>query len=97
VAAGGHVLPLHDHTVPRNWREKLPVTSTTEFVHRMGERMSANRVGHVCPVIHVLDDDIDPSNTSDVLWTLGIRKHPNLRQEHWPVPILPRYQCYTEQ
>ena len=22
---------------------------------------------------------------------------PNLRQEHWPVPILPWYLCYTEQ
>jgi hypothetical protein len=59
--------------------------------------MSANRVGHMCPVTYVLDDDIDPSNTSDVLWALGTRIHPNLRQEHWPVPILPWYQCYTEE
>ena len=82
-------------TVARNWREKLPQTSTTEFVHRIGELMSANRVGHMCPVTYVLDDDIDPSNTSDVLWALGTRIHPNLRQQHWPVPILPWYQCYT--
>ena len=46
---------------------------------------------------YVLDDDIDPSNTSDVLWALGTRIHPNLRQEHWPVPILPWYQCYSEE
>jgi 3-octaprenyl-4-hydroxybenzoate carboxy-lyase len=82
-------------TVPRNWRDELP-ESTTEFVHRIGELMSASRVGHMCPVTFVLDDDIDPSNTSDVLWALGTRVHPTLRQEHWPVPILPWYQCYTE-
>jgi hypothetical protein len=58
--------------------------------------MSANRVGHMCPVTYVLDDDIDPSNISDVLWALGTRIHPNLRQEHWPVTILPWYPCYTE-
>src|ERR1700732_2251278 len=84
-------------TVPRNWRDVLPQTSTTEFVHRVGELMSTSRVGHMCPVTYVLDDDIDPSNISDVLWALGTRIHPNLRQEHWPVPILPWYQCYTEQ
>jgi UbiD family decarboxylase len=84
-------------TVPRNWRDELPESSTTEFVHRIGELMSASRVGHMCPVTFVLDDDIDPSNTSDVLWALGTRVHPTLRQEHWPVPILPWYQCYTEE
>jgi 4-hydroxy-3-polyprenylbenzoate decarboxylase len=84
-------------TVPRNWSDELPDTSTTEFVHRIGELMSGNRVGHMCPVTYVLDDDIDPSNTSDVLWALGTRIHPNQRQEHWPVPILPWYQCYTEE
>jgi len=84
-------------TVPRQWRDALPATSTTEFVHRIGELMSTNRVGHMCPVSYVLDDDIDPSNTSDVLWALGTRIHPTLRQQHWPVPILPWYQCYSEQ
>src|SRR6476646_1494523 len=84
-------------TVPRHWRDVLPGTSTTEFVHRIGELMSTSRVGHMCPVSYVLDDDIDPSNTSDVLWALGTRTHPNQRQEDWEVPILPWYQCYTEQ
>ena len=83
-------------TVPRHWRDVLPGTSSSEFVHRIGELMSENRVGHMCPVTYVLDDDIDPTDNSDVLWALGTRIHPNLRQEHWPVPILPWYQCYTE-
>lgn len=45
----------------------------------------------------MLDDDIDPSNMSDVLWALGTRTHPHLRQEQWEAPILPWYQCYTEE
>ena len=45
----------------------------------------------------VVDDDIDPSDTSDVLWALGTRVHPSLRQEQWPVEILPWYVCYTEE
>ena len=84
-------------TVPRHWREVLPHTSTTEFVHRIGQAMSTNRVGHMCPTTYVLDDDIDPANTSDVLWALGTRIHPTGRQQHWEVPILPWYQCYTEE
>ena len=84
-------------TLPKVWRERLPAVTTTGIVHRIGELMSANRVGHMCPVTYVFDDDIDPSNISDVLWALGTRIHPNLRQEHWQVPILPWYQCYTEE
>jgi 4-hydroxy-3-polyprenylbenzoate decarboxylase len=84
-------------TVPRNWREALPRTETSEFVHRMGEIMSTNRVGRMCPVTYVFDDDIDPANLQDVLWALGTRVHPNLRQAQWPVTILPWYPCYSEQ
>jgi UbiD family decarboxylase len=84
-------------TIPSNWRDLLPRTETSEFVHRIGETMSASRVGRMCPVTFVLDDDIDPANLSDVLWALGTRIHPNLRQEHWPVTILPWYPCYTEE
>ena len=72
-------------TVPRNWRDVAPNTSTTDFVHRIGELMSTNRAGRMCPITYVLDDDIDPSNISDVLWALGTRIHPNFRQAHWPV------------
>jgi UbiD family decarboxylase len=84
-------------TVPRNWRDALPRTETSEFVHRIGEIMSTSRVGRMCPVTYVLDDDIDPSNISDVLWALGTRIHPNFRQEQWPVTILPWYPCYSEE
>jgi UbiD family decarboxylase len=84
-------------TVPRNWRQVMPGIETGELVHRIGQAMSASRVGRMCPVTYVLDDDIDPSSLSDVLWALGTRVHPNRRQESWEVTILPWYLCYTEQ
>src|SRR5581483_7182060 len=84
-------------TVPRNWREVLPDTTSAELTHRVGELMSNSRPGRMCPVTYVLDDDIDPSNIADVLWALGTRVHPDLRQERWSVEILPWYQCYTAQ
>lgn len=84
-------------TVPRSWRQVMPGVETGELVHRIGQAMSANRVGRMCPVTYVFDDDIDPSSLSDVLWALGTRVHPNRRQESWEVTILPWYLCYTEQ
>ncbi|BBX63615.1 UbiD-like decarboxylase [Mycobacterium saskatchewanense] len=84
-------------TVTQDWRDKLPHTSIAEFVHQIGLVMSTSRVGQMCPVTYVLDDDIDPSNTSDVLWALGTRIHPHRRQEVWPVTILPWYQCYSDE
>jgi UbiD family decarboxylase len=84
-------------TVPRDWRKTLPGVESSELVHRMGQAMSVSRVGRMCPATYVFDDDIDPSSISDVLWALGTRIHPNLRQESWEVPILPWYLCYSEQ
>jgi 4-hydroxy-3-polyprenylbenzoate decarboxylase len=84
-------------TVPEDWRSSLPGASTADFVHRIGEVMSQSRAGRLCPVTYVLDDDIDPSNNSDVLWALGTRIHPALRQDSWPGPIMPWYPCYTEE
>jgi 4-hydroxy-3-polyprenylbenzoate decarboxylase len=83
-------------TVPRNWRASLPNLQSNELIRRIGTVMSGNRVGRMCPVTFVLDDDIDPANVADVMWALGTRIHPNLRQEEWNCPILPWYMCYTE-
>lgn len=83
-------------TVPENWRDLLPGVDTAGFVHRIGEVLSPTRAGRNCPVTYVLDDDVDPSNDSDLLWALGTRVHPVNRQEHWDGPIMPWYECYLE-
>lgn len=83
-------------TVPGNWRDLLPGVDTAGFAHRIGEALSPTRAGRNCPVTYVLDDDVDPSNDSDLLWALGTRVHPVSRQEHWEGPIMPWYECYLE-
>lgn len=84
-------------TVPADWRELLPGVDTAEFTHRIGEVMTGTRAGRLCPVTYVLDDDIDPSNDSDLLWALGTRVHPAKRQESFEGNIMPWYQCYLEE
>lgn len=84
-------------TVPQNWRDALPGMDTARFVHRIGEVLNGNRVGRLSPVVYVLDDDVDPSNDSDLLWALGTRVHPYLRQEQWYGPIMPWYPCFLEE
>ncbi|MGW5253394.1 UbiD family decarboxylase [Streptomyces sp. NPDC004012] len=84
-------------TVPQNWREALPGMDTARFVHRIGEVLNGTRVGRLSPVVYVLDDDVDPSNDSDLLWALATRVHPSLRQEQWHGPIMPWYPCFLEE
>ncbi|MGW6954106.1 UbiD family decarboxylase [Streptomyces chartreusis] len=94
LAAACHWLVI---TVPANWREQLPGMDTAGFTHRIGEVMSTSRAGRLCPVTYVLDDDIDPSNETDLLWALGTRVHPVKRQESFEGPIMPWYPCYLEE
>ena len=48
-------------TVPRHWRDVLPETSTTEFVHRIGELMSTS------PVDHEIFDAINRARSSSAI------------------------------
>lgn len=84
-------------TVPAEWRKALPGIGTGDLAHRIGEVLTGLRAGRLCPVTYVLDDDIDPSNDSDLLWALGTRVHPVKRQESFEGRIMPWYQCYLEE
>ncbi|MET8212665.1 UbiD family decarboxylase [Streptomyces sp. NPDC005373] len=88
-----HILVV---TAPQDWRETLPEVSTAEFAHRVGAVLRANRVGPLCPVTYLLDDDIDPSVDGDLIWALGTRVHPTSRKKEWPGTVLPWYSNYTD-
>lgn len=62
----------------------------------IGEIMSASRVGRMCPVTCSMTIAIPPTSRMGSGHLLRTHMHPNLRQEHWPVTILPWYPCYTE-
>ena len=94
-------LPLAAHwsviTVPGNWRETLPGISPAEFAHRIADVVDASRAGRFASHVFVLDDDIDPTNDSDVLWALASRIHPVDRKEVRMGPIHAIELCYTDE
>lgn len=81
-------------TVPNNWRERLPNVSSEEFTKRIGEKIWNTKYGPNCPMIYVMDDDIDPTNYKDVLWGMATRVHPTRHRVESFGEILPLLNCY---
>ncbi|MFD8000389.1 UbiD family decarboxylase [Streptomyces mirabilis] len=82
-------------TVPADWRETLPGVTPEELARRVGEAVYTARLGAAIPQVFLLDDDIDPSDESDLLWALGTRVHPVDRKVVFEGPILSLLTCYT--
>lgn len=82
-------------TVAASWRERLPGVDSAELAHRVGQVLDGTHSGRLASQVFVLDDDIDPSDESDLMWALATRVHPSLRREEWLGPILPLVACYT--
>ncbi|WP_408617817.1 UbiD family decarboxylase [Celerinatantimonas sp. YJH-8] len=84
-------------TVPANWREQLPGVNSEAFCKKIAETIWNTKFGSICPIIYVLDDDIDPSNPHDYLWAVATRCHPTKRHVIDYGPILPLLACYTDE
>lgn len=84
-------------TVPSDWREKLPNTSSEAFTKKVADIIWNTKFGATMPVIYVLDDDIDPTNVADYLWAIPTRSHPAKRQIVERGDILPLLACYTDE
>ncbi|MFM2486436.1 UbiD family decarboxylase [Celerinatantimonas yamalensis] len=84
-------------TVPANWREQLPNTTSLELTEQIAKRIWNTKYGPNCPMIFVLDDDIDPTDSKDFLWALATRMHPTSRRIESVGPILPLLACYKEE
>ena len=79
--------PLNSHTGIRigrrgstrrrkSQRRRQRLTGTRTSSLNISEAKFNKRRRRMCPVTYLLDDDIDPSNTSDVLWGAGY-PHPS--------------------
>jgi UbiD family decarboxylase len=62
-------------TVPRDWRDELSC-SDAELIELVGETVFATRVGACIPKVLVMHDDIDPTDTAEVVWAFATRCHP---------------------
>ncbi|WP_416904736.1 UbiD family decarboxylase [Micromonospora echinospora] len=83
-------------TVAADWRERLPHTGTGELCDRIGEVVWASKFGFTVPKLFVLDDDVDPADTGELLWALGTRQHPVDRSAVSVGEILPILACYSD-
>jgi 4-hydroxy-3-polyprenylbenzoate decarboxylase len=84
-------------TVPENWREHLPNTSTDDFARRIGEVIYAlPKEGVMLPKVFVLDDDVDPTDLAELTWAIATRIHPTSRRIVFQAAILRLLTCYTD-
>ncbi len=62
-------------TVPRNWRDQSGL-DTASLCQRIGECLFQKHVGSGMVKVLVMEDDIDPTNTNEVVWAFATRSHP---------------------
>lgn len=63
-------------TLPRDWR-LITGNQADEICRRIGSHVfDHSKFGAVIPKIIVLNDDVDASNTSEVVWAFATRCHP---------------------
>ncbi|MEU6381791.1 UbiD family decarboxylase [Streptomyces sp. NPDC046909] len=90
--AASHMLVV---SVASDWRDKLPGVSTEELTQRIADVVSAHRIAFHIPRTFVLDDDVDASNTAELMWALATRVHPTGRRIVTEGLVLPLLRVYT--
>ena len=67
-------------TVSRNWRDKTGKTGA-EFCRAIGEHLLKGKAGGGLPKYLIMNDDIDATNTAEVVWAFATRNHPGSQGE----------------
>jgi UbiD family decarboxylase len=63
-------------TVPRDWRRRTGIEKTTALCEKIGKTVFTTKAGAVVPKIIVLNDDVDPTDTNELVWAFATRCHP---------------------
>jgi UbiD family decarboxylase len=61
-------------TIPKNWKEMLNC-NMNEFMKKIGDAIYSCKGSFLSPKIIVVNDDIDPTDTSQVVWAFASRNH----------------------
>ncbi|MBF2028719.1 MAG: UbiD family decarboxylase [Oscillatoriales cyanobacterium C42_A2020_001] len=67
--------------IERNWRLLIPNTSSAELCQRLGEALFQTKAGMGTPKYIVVNDDIDITNTKEVVWAFATRNYPGSKGE----------------
>jgi 4-hydroxy-3-polyprenylbenzoate decarboxylase len=81
-------------TVPPEWRSRSGAESGEAFCRKIGEILFATKAGTNLSKVIVSPDDIDPSNTRELVWAFATRCHPtigNVTFDHGAAPSLIAY------
>ncbi|MBW4579889.1 MAG: UbiD family decarboxylase [Tildeniella nuda ZEHNDER 1965/U140] len=65
----------------RNWRQQMPNTSASELCYKLGEVLFKTKAGMGTPKYIVVNDDIDITNTQEVVWAFATRNYPGSKGE----------------
>lgn len=65
----------------RNWKQQLPNVSATELCQKLGKVLFQTKAGMGTPKYLVVNDDIDITNTREVVWAFATRNYPGSRGE----------------
>jgi UbiD family decarboxylase len=70
-------------TLPRAWRQQTGSTAE-ELCRRIGTHVfEKSKYGAVIPKVLVMNDDIDATNTAEVVWAFATRCHPGSGEIHF--------------
>ncbi len=82
-------------TVPADWRKDFSTPfrgepTSHDLVRRIGDEFFHSRAGVNLATLLVTYDDIDPSDTGEMLWSVATRTHPSHAMTFFPDrPIMP--------
>lgn len=86
-------------TVPRDWRRRTGIADSAALCRRIGEEVFRTKAGAVIPKVIVLNDDVDPTNTRELVWAFATRCHPSMGHatfDHIPAAPLLAYLRHGE-
>lgn len=62
-------------TVSQDWRRQTGLNSV-QLCEKVGQIVFDSKAGFGIPKIILLEDDVDPTNTNEVVWAFATRSHP---------------------
>jgi 4-hydroxy-3-polyprenylbenzoate decarboxylase len=83
--------------LPEDWRDQLPGVSTDEICLRISQVLDNTRIEAIFTRIFVLDDDVDPSNSTELAWAIATRVSPAHGRFVRHGMINPLAGCYSDE
>jgi 4-hydroxy-3-polyprenylbenzoate decarboxylase len=63
-------------TVPTDWREHFPDPKATALMDKIADVLFESHSAYTMPKVILTEDDIDPSNTGQVVWAFAAKNSP---------------------